>query len=59
MCCVVWCVVVVVVLFGGGGVFGVCVLRHAEKNVEEPVVETCTRGAGTHGDVLNVHTGTF
>ena len=22
-------------------------------------VETCTRGAGTHGDVLNVHTETF
>ena len=22
-------------------------------------VETCARGAGTHGDVLNVHTGTF
>ena len=21
-------------------------------------VETCARGAGTHGDVLNVHTGT-
>ena len=20
---------------------------------------TCARGAGTHGDVLNVHTGTF
>ena len=22
-------------------------------------VETCARGAGTHGDVLNVHTVTF
>ena len=22
-------------------------------------VETCARGAGTHVDVLNVHTGTF
>ena len=22
-------------------------------------VETCTRGVGTHGDVLNVHTETF
>ena len=22
-------------------------------------VSTCGRGAGTHGDVLNVHTGTF
>ena len=22
-------------------------------------VSACARGAGTHGDVLNVHTGTF
>ena len=61
----------------------VCVVRHAEKNVEKPMcgfkkhlrvhiqtvpvyagttrtrVPTCARGAGTHGDVLNVHTEAF
>ena len=67
LCCVV-CVVVVVVLL----VVAVCVcvclvsrLRVYIQNVPEyagttrSCVETCARGAGTHRDVLNVHTGTF
>ena len=52
--------------------FGVCVLRHAERRGKNVVkiqnvtvctgttrtyVTTCARGAGTHGDVLNLDTG--
>ena len=53
---------------GGRGVCLVCVflclcvcVEARRKNLEKPVccVETCARGAGTHGDVLNVHTETF
>ena len=50
LCCVVSCVVVCVC-----GV--VCSVWHAENTVT--CRNTCARGAGTHGDVLNVHTGTF
>ena len=31
----------------------------SQLKVKVFAVETCARGAGTHGDVLNVHTGTF
>ena len=60
LCCVCRC---------GRGV--ACVVWHAEnprvytQNVPvhagntRTCVSTCTRRAGTHGDVLNVHTGTF
>ena len=31
----------------------------SSKSKTRTCVETCARGAGTHGGVLNVHTGTF
>ena len=49
----------------GKPVFGFKVPRVYIQNVPvyagttRTCVETCARGAGTHGDVLNVHTGTF
>ena len=68
--CVFVCVCCVCVCCGmlkkrGKPVFGFNVPRVYIQNVPvyagttRTCVETCARGAGTHGDVLNVHTGTF
>ena len=69
----VWCVwYVVCVVCVVCGVCGVVSAWHAEKNLRVQVqnvpvctgttrtcVTTCARGAGTHGDVLNLHTEVF
>ena len=68
--CVFVCVVCVVCWLVCGVCW--CVLRHGEKRGKKPCVDSnvpvyastmcfqhVARGAGTHGDVLNVHTVKF
>ena len=65
--CVLWCVCVVVVLWRCGVSiqnpmcrFKTCpYVRLKRFRVCRQNARTCARGAGTHGDVLNVNTGTF